>query len=81
MKFSADFYDKYDRLINEGNLDIKCFVSKDGYVEVDNDNHSIYISKPPSGENINVSIEVWSNAALDSGEYCMTKFNVKFINF
>lgn len=78
--FSAEFYDEYDRKIDDDILSINAYVDKTTYVSIDNINKKIYIKKPVAGSVLEFSIKVWSNASLKNGEYCMleTQIEVSF---
>ncbi len=75
--FEADFYDSYGRLIDDGSLELNCFVDKTTFITVDNDAKIIYLRTPPSGGSFVINVEMWSNAPLGSGEYCMARFKIR----
>ena len=79
INYEVDFYDEYSRLINDESIKINCFANKTTYVSVNNDLQEIYVSRPPSGGTLNFNIEIWSNAALESGEFCMLDIEVNII--
>lgn len=80
INFDVDFYDRYNRLIEDEKLRVRCFSSDQTYVEVDNENAKILITKPQYNTSLNFKLEVWSNAALISGEFCVVdiEINISF---
>ncbi len=77
LNYSVDFYDKYERLIQDDGIETTCFVNKKTYIEIDNINNRLLISRPPSGGILDFALEIWSNAPLATGEFCMIEINIR----
>jgi len=77
LEYSVDFYDRFDRLIQDAELKSTCFVDKTTYIQIDNINNKIFVSRPPSGGMLDFNLEIWSNAPLVTGEFCMIEINIK----
>lgn len=76
ISYDVDFYDRFNRLINDDKLRVRCFASNQTNVEIDNDNSRILITKPQYNDSLKLKLEFWSNAALISGQFCVANIEI-----